>query len=287
MTSANEATVLVLGASGKTGRRIVPRLEQRGARVKAAHRSGPTPFDWADQSTWKAALAGVDAVYMVDPAYVDLGDAPGGHSTELIARFGELARNAGAARVVLLSARDLSRLGDPELIASEGAIQTTGLDWTILRPTWFMQNFAEMELFSEQIEHGDLRLNTGQGREPFIDVADLADVAVATLLEGRHASQIYEISGPQPLTFGEAVEAIAAATGREISFTPVAPSAAVGALAANGLSGEFAEFLAMLFDRIDEEANADLSDGVQRVLGREPRDFATYAREAAAAGAWG
>lgn len=274
---------LVLAATGKTGRRVAAELERRGMPTRAVARTGSVRFDWYDERTWAPALEGARAAYLVDPAF--LGDVPDSGAREIVASFAGLARELGVSRVALLSGRDVGRANRPELVAPEAAVMGSGLDWTILRPTWFMQNFTE-GFFHDSIAAGELRLPAAAGQEPFVDLDDLAAVAAVVLTEDGHAGKVYELSGPRLLTFGEVVDEIARVTGREIAYVPVSPDEYRAGLIADGVSAEFAELQTTLLAWIGEGRNADLSDGVQQVLKREPRDLSVSVREAAARGAW-
>jgi uncharacterized protein YbjT (DUF2867 family) len=271
-------TILVLGATGKTGRRVVAGLRQRGATVRAASRTSPTRFDWGDRETWAPALAGVRAVYLVDSQAPDAAETLGAFSAEAVA--------AGMAHLVLLSSRDAGVSGGLTWLDGERAVREAGVAWTILRPTWFMQNFSEERYLRDPVMSGTLTVSTGTGLEPFIDAEDIAEVAATVLTEPGHAGQIYDLSGPRLLTFGDALAEIATATGRELRYVPVSSAEFATYAAELGLSPGLIEALTLLFGWIAEGRNAHLSDGVQRVLGREPRDFTTYAKTAAAAGAW-
>lgn len=272
-------TVLVLGGTGKTGRRVVTALEARGVPVRAASRSGATRFDWADRATWPPALEGVGAVYVVAP---DLGTA---QVTDDVAAFAAQAAAAGVQRAVLLSVPVEGGVVTDDVLASERALADSGLDATILRVRWFFQNFSE-DFLRDPVMTGELRLPTGEGREGFIDAGDIAAVAAAALVEDGHAGQVYELTGPRLLTFGEAGAEIARASGRELRFVSVTPETFVAEQLALGVPEGFARTQAALYDHLATDVLATLSDDVQRVLGRPPRDFAEYAREAAAQGAW-
>ena len=264
-----DSTILVLGGTGKTGRRIVSRLAERGAEVRAASRSGAVRFDWDDRATWAPALAGAEAAYVIPPD--ELGPV------DRLAEFLALATEAGVRRFVLLSARGVEQPGHSGLPGAEAAVRDSGAEWTILRPAWFAQNFSE-DMFATPVEAGLLALPTGDGKDPFIDAEDIADVAVAALLEDGHHGQVYELSGPELLSFPEAVALIAEASGRDVEFRSAEPQEFVEALVAYGMQQDLAEFSAELLTGIREGANAYLSDGVQRALGRQPRRFADYVR---------
>lgn len=257
--------ILILGGTGKTGSRIAARLRGRGAAARVASRSASTRFDWYDESSWEPALDGVGAVYIIHN-----DEAP-----QLVRPFAELAVEQGARRLVHLSARAWADLDDEVLLTGERAVADSGVAWTVLRPTWFSQNFAEEPFIAGAVSAGELFLAAGAGREPFIDLDDLADVAAAALTDDRHAGQTYTLSGPRALTMGEAVAEVSKATGREVRFTPVEPARYVAHLTARGFPAEAAEAVNELAMHIRDGHSDYLSDGVQRALGREPRDLAS------------
>jgi len=164
-------------------------------------------------------------------------------------------------------------------------VRDSGADLTILRSTWFSQNFSEDYLL-EPVLAGEVALPAGDTPEPFIDADDIADVAVAALTEDGHVGRLYELTGPRLLTFAEAVHEIAEATGREIRYVPVSIDEYATAATGQGVPDEVIDILTYLFGEVLDGRNAHLADGVQRALGREPRDFADYARTAAATGVW-
>ncbi|MFJ7270797.1 NAD(P)H-binding protein [Streptomyces sp. NPDC099050] len=276
-----DTTVLVLGGTGKTGRRVANRLKERGATVRAASRSGDVRFDWDDFSTWEPALAGVDVAYLVDAQ-----DKPGVWDAEAALRkLSGLAVDNGVRRLVLLQARVSEPVGGKSLIAGERAVQESGAEWTVLRPNWFFQNFDEGVLL-DGVRAGELSLPAGSGREPFVDTEDVAAVAVEALLEDGHAGQTYELSGARALTLEEAVGEIARATGRDIRYVPVEHQAYVDELVGYDVPADYALFVADLVAQIRDNKNATPTDTVRRVLGREPRDFSDFVKDAAARGVW-
>lgn len=197
-----------------------------------------------------------------------------------------MAVDAGVRRLVLLSARQWGELGWREGLAREEAVRDSGTGWTILRPVWFAQNFHEAPFLAEGIAAGEVVHGTGAGRHPFIDVEDIASVAVAALTDEAHHGRHYELTGPEALSIPEAVDLIAAAIGRPISTRALEPGPYREHLLARGHDGEAGDLASGLFDLIRSGRDARLSRGVQEALGREPRDFATYVRRAASAGAW-
>jgi uncharacterized protein YbjT (DUF2867 family) len=215
------------------------------------------------------------AAYVV--YYPDLA-FPG--AAETVASFFDFALQHAVRRLVLLSGR-----GEEEAQASERALQSSGADWTILQSTWLSQNFSEHFLYEPVLE-GVIALPAGDVAEPFVDAEDIADVAVAALTDDRHIGQVYELTGPRLLTFADAAHDIAKATGRDISYVSITPEEYKTAAVAAGVPAEEIEPLTDLFTTVLDGRNARLADGVQRALGREPRDFREYARATAATGAW-
>lgn len=269
---------LVLGATGKTGRRVTARLRAAGKTVRAVSRSSEVRFDWADPSTWDDVVNGVSAVYVIAPGVPGPAD-----------KFVPRAVAAGVRRFVLLSGRGADTWGDSpfglDMRSAEEAVRASGVEWSILRPSNFSQNFDE-DLFHAPIMAGELALPAGDIAEPFIDVDDVADVAVALLTEPGYAGRSYELSGPRGLTFREATEEIAWVSGRPVRYIEVSSEEYVTALAAQGFSPEDASYLRAMFDLMRRGVTAQVTDGVHRVLGRQPRDFESYVARAAAAGAW-
>jgi len=275
MTANSEKTTLVLGGTGKTGRRVAERLTERGLPIRVGSRSGSPPFDWEDRSTWAPALDGVAAVYLT--YYPDIA-VPG--AVEATRSFAELAIRSGAPRLALLSGR-----GEPEAERAEKAVRETGARLTILRSTWFMQNFSE-DYMLDHVLRGQIRLPRGDVPTPFLDADDIADVAVEALTDDRHVGELYELTGPRALTLAEVAAEIAAATGREVDYVPVSLEQHAAEAAQYGAPAEVIELLTYLFSEVVDGRNAGTTDGVRRALGREPRDFADFAREVSASGAW-
>jgi uncharacterized protein YbjT (DUF2867 family) len=265
--------ILVLGGTGKTGRRVVERLRTRGLPVRVGSRSAVPPFDWDDTSTWAPVLRGVKSAYV--SYYPDVA-LPG--AAETVGSFAALAVKSGVPRLVLLSGR-----GEPGAEQAEQAVGASGAEVTILRSAWFAQNFSE-DYMLEHVLSGVVALPAGQTPEPFIDADDIAEVAVAALTGDRHVGELYEVTGPRLLTFTEAIEEIARASGRDIRYVPVSIEEHAAAAAQQGVPAEVIDALTHLFGEVLDGRNAHLADGVQRALGREPRDFSLYARDAAASG---
>ncbi|MFG2560766.1 NmrA family transcriptional regulator [Streptomyces sp. NPDC048496] len=270
-------TVLVTSGTGKTGRRVVERLAARGVPVRAGSRGGEVRFDWADESSWAPALRGVDAAYVA--YYPDLA-APG--APEAMAAFGRIAVENGVHRLVLLSGR-----GEPQAVVAEEKLRgaAAGATLTVVRSAFFAQNFSEGVLL-DGVFGGEVVFPAGGTAEPFVDADDLADVVVAALTEEGHGGLVHELTGPRLLTFDEVASEITLAVGREVRYVSVTEPQYAAALEEFGMPAPEAGFLAELFTTLLDGHNARTTDGVERVLGRAPKDFGTFAREAAEDGSW-
>lgn len=243
--------ILVLGATGKTGSRVAARLQQLGIAVRAGHRGAAIPFDWQDSNTWQPALQDVQKLYL--SFQPDLA-VPG--ATEIVERFCRQAVNGGVQKIVLLSGR-----GEDEARQAEEVIERSGVDWTVLRASWFMQNFSESFILDELL-NGAVYLPPGEIPEPFIDANDIADVAVAALTQPGHSNMHYELTGPRLMTFEQAIGEIAAAAGREIHYQQVPVADYVGYLREAQLPTEMVTLLEYLFSTVLDGRNASLTEDV-------------------------
>jgi uncharacterized protein YbjT (DUF2867 family) len=274
-TTSNEA-ILVLGGTGKVGRRVAERLTADGLPVRIGSRSATPPFDWNAPATWDAALDGVRAAFVVYSPDISVPTA-----ADAVRTFADRARAHGVRRLVLLSAAMDSA------VPAERALRESGAEWTILRCRWFAQNFSE-EFLRELILAGEVTLPTGDQAEPFVDTEDIADVAAAALTDptGRHIGRHYELSGPRALTLAEATAEIAEATGRELHYVPVTHEDFHQGMVEAGLPPELAQLVTGIFAETFDGTDAAPTDGVRQALGREPHGFADYARRTAASGVW-
>jgi uncharacterized protein YbjT (DUF2867 family) len=270
------ATTLVVGGTGKTGRRVARRLQARGLPIRMGTPSHEPRFDWTDQATWAPALEGVEAAYVT--YYPDLA-VPG--AAEVVAAFADLAVARGVRRLVLLSGR-----GEEGARRGEQAVRDSGADLTIVRSAFMAQNFNE-GFFLDQVRAGEVAFPAGEDlAEPFIDADDLADVAVAALTDDRHVGQLYEVTGPRLLPWAGAVAEVATAASRAVRYLPVSLEEYATLLLDNQVPDDYVKMLTDVFTEVLDGHNAWLGDGVQRALGRPPRDFADFARDAATTGIW-
>ncbi|MBE1298886.1 MAG: NAD(P)H-binding protein [Alteromonadaceae bacterium] len=256
---------LIIGASGKTGSRIHAKLTKLGFQPKAASRDGEVKFDWNDPTTWSQALTGIDSVYLTYFPDLAIAKAP-----EDISRFCALAKIKGVNHITLLSGR-----GEPAAQVCENIVKQSGMSWTIVRASWFNQNFSE-GLFKHFIMGGHIALPVNAVTEPFIDIDDIADVACASLIEPGHSGQLYEVTGPELLSFAELASRFSRILGRKIDFTQITLEDFKQKLAKDQIDIGIIEALSYLFTEVLDGRNEYLTDGVKRALGRMPKSFDQY-----------
>lgn len=269
-----KSLTVIIGGTGKTGRRVAQRLIARGQPIRITSRAGSPPFEWSDRSTWPAVVRGAEAMYL---AYYPDITVPS--AAVDIAALARLAVASGVQRIVLLSGR-----GEQGALRSERALRDSGAAFTILRAAFFAQNFSE-GLLLEPVLAGALAFPAGNVPEPFVDADDIADVAVAALTDVAHSGKTYELTGPRLLTFADVAAEIARAADHEVRYLPTAPADYTRMLTAF-MPVDDAKVYTELFVSLFDGHNAQLCDGVQSVLGRPPRDFRDFAQAAARAGAW-
>ena len=266
--------ILVVGANGKTGSRVVARLQAKGVPVRRGSRDANIPFDWEVPETWAPALSGVNKAYVT--YFPDLA-FPG--AVEKLEAFTKVARATGLEHIVLLSGR-----GEHFASLGEEVVRNSGPGFTIVRAAWFAQNFSEGYL-RDPILGGVLPMPGGEIAEPIIDIDDIADVVVAALTEDGHLGERYEVTGPRLMGFADMAEVLSAMLGRHIQHVPISFEEFHANVAASG-----DDFVADVFTKIARETldgrNAYVTDGVERALGRKPRDFAEFAVAAASQGVW-
>jgi uncharacterized protein YbjT (DUF2867 family) len=269
----SDGPVLVLGATGTTGRRVARLLRNSGREVRPASPSAAVPFEWEDETTWDAAINGAGAMYLMAPDGVPVDPA-----------FIRRATDRGVKRIVLLSSMAIEAMGDERLMAAEQVVRESGAEWTIVRANWMNQNFDE-GFFRDAVMGGQLAVPVGDVRQAFVDAGDIAAVATAALTDASHAGQTYEATGPEALSFQEAAETVGAAAGQGIRFLGTADGY-LAAMEAVGLPRE--QLLAEVesYAGLRELGDQAPTDVVERVTGRPAKSLAAYAADAAKAGAW-
>lgn len=268
--------ILVLGSNGKTGRRVAERLEQiEGIEVRLGSRNEKLPFDWEKQETWPTVLQGIDTVYITFQPDLAIPSA-----VKTIQNFTGLATKLGVQKMVLLSGR-----GEKEAQLCEEIVKSTAKNWTIIRASWFNQNFSE-SFFLDPILAGIVALPRAEALEPFTDADDIADVVTAALLEDKHNGQTYELTGPRLLTFQQAVNEIAEASGRNITFQGLSLEEYNQLLQEYQVPEDHIWLINYLFEQVLDGRNSSITSDIENILGRKAKDFSVYAKETAKTEIW-
>ena len=268
--------ILVIGGTGKTGRKVVSKLTEAGHNVRIGSRSASPAFDWDNPDTWTESMQGMDKVYITFQP--DLA-VPG--ALESIEELTKQAKRCGVKKVVLLSGK-----GEREAELCEQVVIHSGLEYTIVRASWFNQNFSE-SFFLEPILEGFVALPQAEVKVPYVDTEDIADVVVAALLSDTHNGNTYQLTGPRLLSFKDAIQEISEATGRVISFTEITLQAYTKTMRENGLPDDFVWLVEYLFSEVlGNPNNSEITNDIEVILGRKAKDFSAYVKETAAAGVW-
>jgi uncharacterized protein YbjT (DUF2867 family) len=267
--------ILVLGSTGKTGKRVADRLQNLQIPIRLGSRKGNPSFNWDEPDNWQEVLTGIEKVYITFQPDLAVPKA-----IEKIKLFTEKAKENKVSKLVLLSGR-----GEKEAQACEQIIIQSGLDWTILRASWFMQNFSESFLLSS-ILSSEVVLPVTHALEPFVDADDIADVAISVLTDNKHTHKIYELTGSELMSFKSAASIIATILKKEITYTEISMEEYVAALKSYQLPDDFIWLIQYLFTEVLDGRNESLSGDIENVLGRKPTTFKEYVIKTAKTGIW-
>ncbi|MGE8552636.1 MAG: NAD(P)H-binding protein [Chryseobacterium jejuense] len=262
--------ILVIGGGGKNGRRVVNKLKNLGlqvlftTRIKEDVKEGVVFFDWNDPSTYHPVLQDVEKVYIVHPDT----SMPGAYE-----QIEELVNNMvkqSVSKAVLLSGR-----GQESVEKCEEILKDSSLEWVIIRSAWFSQNFNEGH-FLQGIKTGEVVFLSGAVTEPFVDLDDLSDVVVETILHKIHNGKVYEVTGEELLTFKDAVEMIGQYLGYPVKYILLNKDEYLDMLKQAGLPDDMAKHFVWTFSEILDGRNQNIGDGIHKVLGRKPKTFSEF-----------
>jgi uncharacterized protein YbjT (DUF2867 family) len=269
------APILIIGKNGKTGSRVNQRLQALGYETRAVSRSTTPSFDWEDSATWADAIRGTRSAYVTYQPDLAVPEAEAA-----IKQLVRVARESGVTHIVLLSGR-----GEEGAQRAEQILKNSGIDWNIVRCSWFNQNFSE-SFMVEGILSGELVLPAADTLEPFVDADDIADVVVATLTDAKHRNTLYELTGPRAMSFTQCIGEIAAALGRPVKYTGIPIDAYIDTLNEQGATQDMKWLIRELFTVVFDGRNSRVMPGVEQALGRPATDFGTYVQKTKESGAW-
>ena len=261
----SETQYLIIGSTGKTGSRVMAGLQALGLKAKGASRNGEVHFDWDDPTSWSAALNGIDAVYLTYYPDLAIPKAP-----EDISRFCALAKIKGVKHITLLSGRS-----EPAAQVCENILMQSGISWTVVRASWFNQNFSE-GLFHQFIMDGNIALPVTDITEPFIDIDDIADVAIASLIDDSHSGQLYEVTGPELISFADIAARFSKHLNRKVGFESISIAEFQSRLARADVPQDVIETVTYLFSEVLDGRSESTTGGVDRALGRPATSFDQY-----------
>lgn len=271
-----KSNILVIGGTGKTGRRVVSGLNQFGHNVRIGGRKSTPTFDWDDVSTYAEALKGIDRAYIV--YYPDLA-VPG--AKDAIKALTEVALQEGLEKVVLLSGK-----GETEAEACEQIVANSGLNYTLVRASWFNQNFSE-GAFLDFILAGHVALPMPKAEIPFVDADDIAEVVTKVLLDDSYNGKTITVTGPEKRTFREIVEVMEKGIGKEIQYQAISIEEFKQGMKQAGLPDSYVWLFGYLFQEVlGNPDNQMVSSDVEKVLGRKATSFEDYVEKTVKTGVW-
>ncbi|MBW1295019.1 SDR family oxidoreductase [Aquimarina litoralis] len=271
-----KTNILVIGATGKTGSRVVEQLRKKGIEPRIGSRKASPSFDWDDKETWVKALNGIERMYVT--YYPDLA-VPG--AKEAIQSLTYLAKEMGVKKMVLLSGK-----GETEAEACEQIVINSGMDYTIVRASWFNQNWSE-SFFLEPIISGEVALPLSDVLIPFVDANDIAEVASTVLLDDSYNGEIIEVTGPELITFRDIVTMISETTNRNLNLYNISLEEYTAGMKEMQVPDDVIWLIEYLFSHVlTNPENQKVVNDIQRVLGRKAKTFLAYAQETAKTGIW-
>lgn len=285
-----QETILVTGATGNTGAALAARLRAANIPVRTASRrpvknldnenavAAPqiVRFDWHDEATYGPALAGMERMYLVAP----IGDP---NPARTMVPFLRRALDAGVRRAVLLSSSAIPE-GGAALGEVHQAVHELMPEWSVLRPSWFMQNFTTGLHGASIKTGGEITTATGDGKVAFVDAGDIAEVAFRALADTTAHNRAHIITGPQALSYAEAAAIISDAAHKPVRHISISPAQLRQRLILAGIPESYAALLADLDKAIQHGAEDRVTSAVEDVTGHAPRSLADFAR--AHADAW-
>jgi uncharacterized protein YbjT (DUF2867 family) len=282
MTGTISKTILVTGATGNLGRAVVQALGERGFQVKAGSTKperasrlpgvAPVKVVYEEPDTVIAALEGVDGLLLVAPPLDP--EAP-----DKLRPVIDQARSRGIGHVIFISVLGADQDEAMPLRVIEGYLLAAGVNYTILRPNFFMENFSS-GFVGPMISQGGIFLAAGDGKTSFISTADIATVAALAFQQERYG-MTYNLTGPSALDHAEVAKIISEVSGKAITYQALSEDAMLQGARANGMPESAVQYLAALYRPVRQGLMSTVTEDVQQVTGKAPISFAEFARGSA------
>ncbi|PCI88247.1 MAG: ergot alkaloid biosynthesis protein [Hyphomicrobiales bacterium] len=272
--------ILVTGGTGNTGAQVVKRLYEMGHEPIVASRSGAktledveaVKFDWLDKNTYAKALEGIEAVYLVAPALVA---EPG----SIMSDFINIAKKANVKRFVLLSA-SLIDCGGPAMgQVHQKLAEDKQIEWCVLRPSWFMQNFSKQQHLATIKDEGKIYAATEDGKIAFIDADDIAEVAAFALTVENSFNDDLILTGPEALSYGQAADIISSAIDKPVSHIKLTVEELTQRWQSFGLDEGYAQMLSGMDGVIKDGVEDRTTNSVLNITGKPPRSLAQFVQQ--------
>jgi len=273
------SAILVTGSTGTVGASVVAELLRRNQQVHAAVRPGrdsgfcatvaDVELDFGDPSTFEAALAGVSRVFLMRPPQMS--------DPKKMRPFIDAMATNEIEQVAFLSVQGA---GSNPFVPHHGIeqhLKRSGLPWTLLRPSFFMQNLSTTHR-ADICERDEVFVPAGRGRTNFIDAADVAAAVAVVLTTSGHLGKAYELTGSEVLTYAGVAETLSQACGREITYPSPSARQFKSRMKASGCDDEFVAVMGSIYLLAKLGMAAGTTDELQRLIGRPPATLREWAQ---------
>ena len=269
--------ILVVGASGLVGGELIRLLKHQGYRTRAttskavASSEELVHMDLATGNGINAAFEGVDrAFFLSPPGYAD--------QQAILSPLIQEAKRRGLKKVVLMTAMGANASDETPFRKAEIELEKSGLNYNIIRPNWFLQNFGTF--WSQGInEQNKIMVPAGNAKVSFIDARDISAVAAKLLISSEFDQRDFDLTGPESVDHQEVAQGISKVTGRSIVYSEITAAQLKEGLVKNGAPKDYADFMVLIFGFLKEGYAARTTSSVKDLTGFEPRSLAQYVND--------
>jgi len=269
--------IFVTGATGTIGKEVVNALLKKGVKVVAANRSQEKAkglfgdkvewvnFDFEDPNTYKTADDAAAVFLLGPPLNLRL--------SEMLMPFVDYLSVKGPSKVVYLSANGMEKMKElPFHAQMEAKLKSTTLEWTILRPGFFMQNFGNYEM--ENIEERKIIFSpAGEGKTAFISAVDIGQAAAEVLINEGHEEKTYTLLGDRLLSYYEIAALLSEIIGEKIIYPNPDENTYRSVLKESGAPDFIADYMIPVYNLIRFGKVENVSNDLQNLIGRKPEEL--------------